>query len=375
MRRFSIGITLLAALALAACGGTKASGDGTCGGAADCDPGEVCINDVCRAVCRSDTDCTVSGEICSGDYCVIGTRDAQPEITAVDGNGAPNPTGDGDAPHYIGSGMTIQGQHLSGVDVELVGNEGTILLEVCEPGDTQIGVDLPDTLDGGTYTLRVVGQAGTCSTTLEVLRGNPGKDGDIGPSGPAGAPGVPCVSCVDSATVADGALETADLSASVYGGNGSADTVARSDHSHGLWAIKPANESRNGTARPDDANLTLPLEANATYAWEARLQLTIGANSDYAVSFGAPTFSDYTAEVWYTTVNVGSLTGADLLATPSTVFSVDHSNAGRVVAAFSGVIHTTAAGAFVVQWAQRIANGGADAVMLQGSSLKATRLD
>jgi hypothetical protein len=98
---------------------------------------------------------------------------------------------------------------------------------------------LPNDIAAGTYSLQVSNQSGGCDAPITLLAGERGPEGAQGPVGDAG---VPCTGCVD----------TASLAPSAYGGNGSADTLARSDHSHAKGVLY----TRWGrTTCPDSASL------------------------------------------------------------------------------------------------------------------------
>ncbi len=186
---------------LASCSSSTTSSQ-DCGGTA-CSPGEVCVADVCLKVCAGDPDCP-QGRICENGVCVQGSRTGVPEIHSVGGSSDPR--------------LTIFGANFAGSAVTLALADGSQSwrLKVCSMLDDQIVVELPGNLVVGPtttdYTLSVVNQAGTCTSSLPVLQGvqgdqgiqgEQGLQGVQGAQGEQGPPGVPCAGCVTTASIGD----------------------------------------------------------------------------------------------------------------------------------------------------------------------------
>ncbi|MFC1609713.1 LamG-like jellyroll fold domain-containing protein [Myxococcota bacterium] len=189
MRLTTITILSLTA-ALAGCSSKTTTGEGGCGSNAACEAGFVCVDEECRQLCNSDSDCDETGFICDGNVCIVGGREHAPVITGVDGDGTIN-----DEPshtdHHIDKHLIIVGEYLQGADATLSDSNNTWQLDVCESLPDRLTVALPELLQGS-YTLTVATQAGTCSSTLPVLRGEQGTagtDGGQGAQGPQGAQG------------------------------------------------------------------------------------------------------------------------------------------------------------------------------------------
>jgi hypothetical protein len=158
------------------CSDKSASSTGDCADTSDCQPGEVCIQERCRRLCRADRDCAESTNICVEEVCVDGTRANKPTITAIDGDGTADGA-NGHTAHLIDRRIMIRGENFDGADVSLVDNTGETVLEVCAAASDTLTVALPPTLATGTYLLRVTSQAGACDANLPVLQGQPGNDG------------------------------------------------------------------------------------------------------------------------------------------------------------------------------------------------------
>ncbi len=242
MRKLTFALSALvlggAVLALAGCSGTASKS--SCGGST-CDSGEVCSGNVCRRVCQTDPQCQDATLICQNDVCVPGARADAPVITSIDAGGAVNPAA-GEVGHYVQRRISISGVNLEGSTVTLSDANHSWTPEICSSNDAMLVVALPQDIVEGSYTLQVANQAGACESTLPVLRGEQGDQGIQGP------PGVPCSGCVNAAS----------LNSSVYGGNGAATTVARSDHTHAIVTPESVCPGmyRRGVCLVDYSNLS-----------------------------------------------------------------------------------------------------------------------
>ncbi|MEK7705413.1 MAG: fibrinogen-like YCDxxxxGGGW domain-containing protein [Myxococcota bacterium] len=247
---------------VASCSGNSSS-SGSCGGST-CDAGEICSGNVCRRVCQTDPQCQDATLICQNDVCVPGARADAPVITSIDGTGAVNNNA-GEASHQVQRRITISGVNLEGSTVTLSDATHSWTPEICSGNDATLVVALPEEIVEGTYTLQVANQAGACESTVPVLRGEQGIQGI------QGVPGVPCTGCVDAAT----------LNSSVYGGNGAATTVARSDHTHPPVLNSPAAAPTScqaildaGLSRGDGVYWIDPTGGSAADAFRVRCDMT-----------------------------------------------------------------------------------------------------
>ena len=157
------------------------AGDQPCG-AVTCAAGSVCIDNGCVTVCNGTTDCD-AGEECVSRRCQpIQIGEDPPTISAI--------TGDGSQAGTFRQKLTVTGAFLSGAQAELhrPDRAGATPRGVLEAG-SQMVVNLPDDLVAGDYTLRVVGQGGSCSTAVTLLQGEQGDQGDQGDPGTPGPAG------------------------------------------------------------------------------------------------------------------------------------------------------------------------------------------
>lgn len=134
----------------------------------------------------------------------------------------------------------------------------------------------------------------------------------------------------------------------------------------------------NTTATANDPHLTLAVDANATYLFEAFILYSSSATADFSAGYSAPAGA---ALIWSAdAVNVGdtsnasnatiSRAGADINST------LAHGGAGSqsVVAKHSGrLVVGTTPGNFVMRWAQYVAEAS-NSTVLPGSWLKLTRI-
>mgnify|MGYP006272573475 CR=1 FL=1 len=159
---------------------TPATPTSSCDTPSDCQSGRVCLQKRCREVCVSDAQCPAD-LICADGVCASceGCRRV-PEIESVAGTSrrTTNATrgGERSAAHLV-----VRGKNLRGASVSLHGPRGAaprplVLQET--PHDARLTVALPsDELPHGAYTLRVTNQAGSCSTDITLLQGEPGPAG------------------------------------------------------------------------------------------------------------------------------------------------------------------------------------------------------
>mgnify|MGYP006270937315 CR=1 FL=1 len=218
-------ICLLVVLAFGT--GCKPESAEDCSSVQQCPAGQVCIDGQCQEVCNNDLQC--QGEL----VCVDGTCSqcencrAIPEVTRIDGSGS---QADGPAePRRIKSSIVLLGKNLSGSAVQLTGEglDGQELTACGEQRDDRLEVQLPDGVSPGEYNLRVVNQAGSCGADVTVLKGEKGEPG--------------------SYVIGDGLQLQGEEELSVeFAGNGTAATVARSDHTHD--AIANLSDTRCGPA-------------------------------------------------------------------------------------------------------------------------------
>lgn len=243
-------------LTTAACSNPVASS--ACADADDCSPGKVCRTGQCVALCASESDCashescrdglcepvtascTQTTECGGGFYCDNGActsrkelgrscdqndaclsglcnggvcEDAggRPIIESVDGDGSLAPSG---ARHLAG-GLVVNGQNLLDVTASLDGSAAGLpkysSLSVRPGGtNTRIELDLPAQTASGYYTLTVANQAGSSTSQLQLLQGEPGQC-DASECGATVLPGVSSLSALKLIASADPAAQEVSL--------------------------------------------------------------------------------------------------------------------------------------------------------------------
>lgn len=169
-------VTFAVGLLSVACqpGGTSSSAE--CSSNQDCEAGNICSAGTCELVCASDNQCP-DDEACLDGICqpCDGCRDV-PEVTSINGTGSEDQNPDHASQHLRGR-LVLRGRNLEGASVEISGGsyDGQEL-ELCEPGTfDRLEVGLPADVAATTYTLTVSNQAGSCSSEVTLLQGEPGE--------------------------------------------------------------------------------------------------------------------------------------------------------------------------------------------------------
>jgi len=204
-RRGLLVVVLAATLGLANCS-SKSPGSTGCEANRDCKAGEVCLGSDCAQVCRVTSDCRTQCAtcVCRGGACQPGGQSGSaPVIDRIDAEGSvdPDPTHVG---HRTDGTMLVSGSALSGAEVYLTDGTNRIDLEVCNDTESELTVLLPPTLAAGNYGLTVANQAGTCSGSLGLLKGEDGAPGTPGVQGPMGVAGPMPIITPGAGLIGDG---------------------------------------------------------------------------------------------------------------------------------------------------------------------------
>ncbi len=224
-----------------------------------CPAGQVPgVNGACTPLCNSNRDCP-TGELCANDGRCAPASGPAPRILDIDGDGSPDANA-GQAANHVAGGLVITGTDLGDVTVSLAGADAGLpsvdaLAIRAGATDTRLEVDLPPSLDEGTYLLTVANQFGADQATTVVLQGEPG---------PAGAPGVCDAAACTSQTLPGAAVVSSVLA---LGANGvSADQSLLLDGAEiigapadGIYLLVLDRLTHQPSADPDhDRNYSLP---------------------------------------------------------------------------------------------------------------------
>lgn len=171
-----------------ACSDSAPSGE--CGGNRDCATGEVCVDQSCYRVCSVDSQC-IGTAVCDQNICRPGSRSRAPEVSTLDGDGAPlAPTANisgTPATRRLRQSLKVTGTALEGADAALVASDGTSrLLTVQQSSETGLTAQVPSDLTPGMHTLRVYNAVGANENTVWVVQGEQGVQGSQGLQGPPG---------------------------------------------------------------------------------------------------------------------------------------------------------------------------------------------
>jgi hypothetical protein len=169
MRSFFVALGLLAAVA---CSSGKRQ--------LNCPSGQVPFGGHCRLVCLTDDVCA-TGEACLDTVCQpCNACRQQPQITSVNGTGAPDGAS-GHSANHLGHSVVITGANLEGASVSLSGGTyASLALPLCDtPSAQRLAIALPsDVVANVPYTLVVSNQAGECTAGVTLLQGDKGDPGD-----------------------------------------------------------------------------------------------------------------------------------------------------------------------------------------------------
>lgn len=161
----------------AACTPTSSQSDSGCSVNTDCDSGEVCVDGGCEQVCSNDFQCKAEATACIDGTCkpCEGCRDV-PRVSGIDGTGSEDGVDDYSS-RRLRDRLVLEGTNLEGALVTISGGRyDRRQLERCGDGaDRELQVGLPGDIEPGTYELTVANQAGSCNTSVQLLRGEPGS--------------------------------------------------------------------------------------------------------------------------------------------------------------------------------------------------------
>jgi hypothetical protein len=148
-----------------------ASAPGGCTSNSQCDPGQVCRNQICETVCRVHGDCS-TGLVCRDSTCVPSDREP-PTVSNVDGGGTTDGA-TGYSANHLSSFLRIEGENLTGSTVKLTGDSAPRALEVCSEADTELIVLLPEGIEPGT-------SASIWRALRQQAHGSPARPGERWP--------------------------------------------------------------------------------------------------------------------------------------------------------------------------------------------------